>query len=91
MVHLTIEGMRHEIVKALNVHATEMQQHIEEEVKVVVENFDWRFDVGRIARQAINEAIDREVKEFFGRGGPGGKAIRDAIAKKLDDEGSWNV
>lgn len=91
MVHLTLEGMRMEIVKALNVQIEEMQEIFEEEVKHVVENFDYRHEVSRIARQAISDAIERETKAFFASGGPGGKAIRDAVATKLDKDGSWNV
>jgi hypothetical protein len=91
MVRLTVEHMQHEIMQALNVHSAEMKDAIEEEVALVIQNFDWRSDVGRLARDAINQAIKREVEAFFARSGPGGRAIRDAIADKLDKDGSWNV
>lgn len=91
MVRLTIEAMQYEIVKALEVHADEMRDTIEEVVADVVKNFDYRYEVGRLAQAAINEAIKREIGSFFGAGGPGGKAIRDALAAKLDRDGSWHV
>lgn len=89
-VHLSIEHMKHEILMQIGKHDQEMQEAVKAAVEEAVTSFDFRGEVSRAARAAIQESVRREVERFF-INGPGSMAIRHAIEKTLDDQGSWNV
>jgi hypothetical protein len=84
-IKLEVDGMKLQIVQALDAYTLQMNGNI----KHILDNVCTKENITRIIQQTadkeINNAIEQEVQNFF-RYGEGRHAISDAVKNKLSDK-----
>ena len=85
-VHLSIEGMKHQIEQCLLDHDGSLRATVEQELKVAVGQFDFNREVSKCAESAIkslvSQAIERAVREAF-RDDSVSQSLNDIIVNHL--------
>jgi len=84
-VRLTVDGIKHEIIRALTLYEKNLQKDIEGAVKKAIDNFDFEKELACQVDIAIKEAIARAVQNalIWGDGYKKiEKIVREAIDKK---------
>lgn len=81
-IRIELEGVRYQVIHALNTHHTEIQELVKKELAKAVDSFDYTAAVKASAKEAIDSAVKDAVKSFFSYGG-GRRAIESAVKESL--------
>lgn len=68
LIKIELDGMRYSIVHALSTHNAEIETYVDENLKKVVEEFDYVTLVKQVATKAITEAVKRSIESYFAYG-----------------------
>jgi|SRR5882672_861405 len=81
-VRLTVEGMTHNIIAALALHNDEIEEHLSTTITDLIRDYDWNYKIQIAAEQALAQAVNKAVAEFFLHG-DGGRAVNAAVSEVL--------
>ena len=85
IIRLEVEGMKNVVKVAL----TEQAARMDADIQAAVDLYCTPENIGNIIRaeasRQIDEAVRQSVKDFFGWGGNGRIAVREAVNEFLDD------
>lgn len=88
IIRLEIEQMRHTILHHLSQHNSRMEAAIAEQLRQVVQDFDYGKAVEKAAREAIDRVVRDAVSDFFVLG-DGRKVIGEAVKAHLSQMQSF--
>ena len=90
IIKIELESMKHTVCHAMTEHLSEMDEGIQEAVKVAVDNFDYRGEISRIANAQIKQALEEAIRRHFQYGGDGyeeiNKVATSLIEKRLAEQ-----
>lgn len=86
IIRLEVEGMRHTVAAMLTEHAAKMDADIQAAVDEYCTDGNLARVVRSAARQAIEDAVKEEVRNFFSWSNTGRMAIREAVHKHLEEQ-----
>lgn len=84
IVRLEVEHMKLAILHAFSQRQIEVDAMVKAAIDEACKPAALQNLIDTTTRNVINEAVKREVQEFFSRFGNGGKAIRAAVTEYLD-------
>lgn len=83
IIPLEMQGMKHTVLKALQDHHIQMDEYIQQSL----ENFCSKEHLTSIVDQAVkaemDAAVKAEIRDFFGYGKDGRRAVKEAILAYL--------
>ena len=83
IIRLEVQGMKHTLLTALSQHSVEMEASVQQ----AVENFCTEKNLTAIVNDAVKYEMDmavrEEVRNFFGFGKAGRRAVKEAILEHL--------
>lgn len=78
-IRLTIDSMRAEIVSALGIRKSELENVIEEQINRAIKEYPFESEIESTVNRVITNSI-----EFYFNEGNGSTIIRNAVTKVLD-------
>lgn len=85
-VRLTLDGIRHQVQVALGDYDGQIRQTIEDQLKAVIEHYDFAAEVRRAAESVLAETIRREVQSALSSALGGSelrRMVQEAACKAL--------
>jgi len=85
IIRLEVQSMKYTIQTALMEHAAQMDTSIQQAVEAYCTKENIDAVVMKEAREALDMCVKEEVRNFFGYGSAGRKAVREAVHHWLDE------
>lgn len=89
-IRVELEGVRYQVLHALNTHNTEIEAVVKAELTKAIDSFDYAAAVKASVKEAVDCAVKDAVKSFFYHGGGRAtieSAVKESLASMLEKEG----
>lgn len=83
IIRLEVEGMKHTLLTALSHHSAEMDANVQQAVESYCTEANLTAVINETVKYEMDMAVKEEVRNFFGYGKAGRRAVKEAIEEYL--------